>query len=243
MQRYLALFLTFSLLVQMTLPLAAFAQSTETFARITANSLNVRSGPGTTFEVVDKVTLGMELFTLREDAGWIQIELPSGATGWISTRYAELVEVTVTTPDDNPGTTPPPPPVKQQTHTSSASSGGGSSLGSFFKWSCLVGAGALGGLAAYERSQGNDTYDEYEQLVFDRKDAEADIKWDETADHDDKAQLYGIVAGSLFGVFLLQQFVFGGGGNDYDVTGQRPLPLSWNPKTNEFRASLTLARF
>ncbi len=69
MQKFLALFLTFSLLVQMILPVAAFAQTTETFARITANSLNVRSGPATSFDAIDKVTRGMELFTLRQESG------------------------------------------------------------------------------------------------------------------------------------------------------------------------------
>jgi len=244
MQRYLALFLSVVMIVQLILPAAALAQTTETYARITAKSLNVRSGPGTTFDVVDKVTLGMELFTLRREADWIQIELPSGATGWVSTRYAELIEVIVSTPADPPPTpTAPPPPEPTPTRNPQVSSGGGGGLGTFFKWTCLVGAGALGGLAFYEHSQGNDSYDEYKQLVLDNMDAEAEVKWNDANDHDDKAQLYGIVAGSLFGVFLVQQFFMGGGGNNYDTIGSKPMPLSWNPQTKEIRASVTLARF
>ena len=69
------------------------------------------------------------------------------------------------------------------------------------------------------------------------------MKWEETGDHDDKAQLYGIVAGGLFAVFLLQQFVFGGGSSSYDVVGTEPAPLRWDPQTDQFRASVTLLRF
>ena len=244
MQKSLALILTFSLLLQMMLPLVAVAQTSETFARITAKSLNVRSGPGTTFEVVGKVTVGMELLTLRQEAGWVQIELPTGATGWVSNRYVELMEVLVTRQEDSPA----PPQTTGRTQEpvqvrSSANPSEGGGFGRIIKWTCFVGAGALGGLAFYERSQGNDTYDEYEQFVLAGDDDEAEVKWNETGDHDDKAQLYGIAAGSLFGIFLLQQFVFGRGGNNYDVTSRDPLPLSYNPQTHEIRATLTLARF
>lgn len=48
--------------------------------------LNVRSGPGTEYEVVDRVNKGTHLVVQKETAEWIQVVLPNGKKGWVFSK-------------------------------------------------------------------------------------------------------------------------------------------------------------
>ncbi|MBI3960568.1 MAG: PD40 domain-containing protein [Chloroflexi bacterium] len=51
--------------------------------------LNVRSGPGTTYAIVAKLSDGVRLSLLARngDGGWVQVALEAGGFGWVSARY------------------------------------------------------------------------------------------------------------------------------------------------------------
>ena len=59
---------------------------------VSANSLNVRSGPGTDFDVIDSVKKGDQVIGLREDSGWVQVELPAGTTSTSEQQAAATKE-------------------------------------------------------------------------------------------------------------------------------------------------------
>jgi hypothetical protein len=244
MRRLVALLLVSSFLFGQLLPTIAWAQG-EGRARITANSLNVRSGPGTDFEVLGSVKKDEIVVLLRESPGWKQIQLENGTIGWVSDKYVEVVEATPAPP---PPTREPETPVAPAPDTpaprSSASGGGGSALGSIFKWSCLLGAVALGGLAYNEKTQGDDAYDEYKesrnQLPV-HQETEAEFqKFRESEDHDDTARTYAMVSGGLFVLWFAQQFVFGGGSSNYQATSS---PFTIDPANQHVQARVVLARF
>ncbi len=63
-----------------------------------SQAVNVRSGPGTNFDVAGSVSSGMELLILGQsnDGGWYNVELPNGAEGWIRSDLLAVEEVPVT---------------------------------------------------------------------------------------------------------------------------------------------------
>lgn len=75
-------------------------------AIVTANRLNVRSGPGTGYGIVGKVTRGQSLPVIERDAGsgWVHIKIP-GTTGWVSDNYVRI-EGAATTASQPALTTP-----------------------------------------------------------------------------------------------------------------------------------------
>ena len=65
--------------------------ATETFAQravVTANTLNVRSGPGTKFEVIDKLKKGDSYLIDKIEGNWVQLAWPIEA--WV---YKGLVKI------------------------------------------------------------------------------------------------------------------------------------------------------
>lgn len=213
--------------------------------RVTATSLNVRSGPGTQNAVVASVPKDGVVTVLEEQGEWCRVRLSDGREGWAAAKYLEpagdekVPEKTEPQRREEPRTEAP-----RVEKAEKPSGGGGSAFGSILKWGSLAGAVVCGGLAYSEKSKGDDTYEEYKDFYNAGKLDEAEEKWSETGDHDDKAQMYAIVGGGLFGLFLLQQFVLGGG--DDDQTGAAPardLPLAWDPRSGEVRLGVTLARF
>ncbi|MBV7327258.1 HlyD family efflux transporter periplasmic adaptor subunit [Chloroflexi bacterium TSY] len=54
--------------------------------------LNVRQGPGTSFDVIDSLHDGLSVNVLNRNADgtWIQIERSNGETGWVSADYVTL---------------------------------------------------------------------------------------------------------------------------------------------------------
>ncbi|GAB4262674.1 N-acetylmuramoyl-L-alanine amidase [Thermincola ferriacetica] len=57
---------------------------------ITATSLNVRNGPGTTYKVIATVKKGMVLKVLRQTTGWYNVVLPDGRNGWVAAGYVTV---------------------------------------------------------------------------------------------------------------------------------------------------------
>ncbi len=56
--------------------------------------LNVRKGPGTTFEKIGQVNPGETYILVSEDAaaGWYEIRLDDATTGWVTKQYARVKE-------------------------------------------------------------------------------------------------------------------------------------------------------
>ncbi len=69
---------------------------------VTATALNVRQGPGTTYSVIDLLHTGDRVLATGQNsaAGWYQITLSDGRTGWVSGLYVQEDE-------------PPPPHHKR----------------------------------------------------------------------------------------------------------------------------------
>ena len=68
---------------------------------VVAPALNVRTGPGITFAAVGYLLQGDQVTVLdyNADTDWWQVQLPDGATGWIS-GGPEYVSVSKDTPTD-----------------------------------------------------------------------------------------------------------------------------------------------
>ena len=80
-----------------------------TWYKVTASALNVRKGPGTTFDVIGLLKQNdvVEGLSLSADGAWVQIKRPSdGLTCWSSRQYLAVTSAPTTPP---PPPTPPPP--------------------------------------------------------------------------------------------------------------------------------------
>jgi putative chitinase len=84
--------------------------------RVTAaNSLNIRSGPGTEYEVEGELEHG-EVVISPDTADWLPILLEDDSIGWVSRKYVEAAPEkvcagTAATPDATPEAKPGPAPV------------------------------------------------------------------------------------------------------------------------------------
>ena len=47
------------------------------------DQINIRSGPGTTYQVVGKAQYGVVFETLQQKSGWVKVRHETGLTGWI----------------------------------------------------------------------------------------------------------------------------------------------------------------
>lgn len=56
---------------------------------ITAAGLNVRTGPGLNYSVINQVQRGDTLPVKDKAPGWLYVELPSGQYGWVMDSFAE----------------------------------------------------------------------------------------------------------------------------------------------------------
>lgn len=59
-------------------------------AIITSDQLNIRSGPGTNFDVVGQANTGDTFTIISEQDDWVQIQLESTATGWVINDYITI---------------------------------------------------------------------------------------------------------------------------------------------------------
>lgn len=67
---------------------------------VTASSLNVRTAPNTTGDVIGKLQNGHQVSVLRRENGWLLIQTAPGTEGWISGQY------TSATPESTSATQP-----------------------------------------------------------------------------------------------------------------------------------------
>lgn len=66
---------------------AAPEQNVLQMARVTANGLNVRSGPSTEYGIIHVLPAGQTVEVLSERNSWLEVKLHGGRTGWVSARY------------------------------------------------------------------------------------------------------------------------------------------------------------
>ncbi len=79
-------------------PPVAPASNPETVAVVNVSALNVRSGPGTTYERIGVISQNTTMTILKEQGEWLQIRLNNGETGWIFKEYASLNQNPVPAP-------------------------------------------------------------------------------------------------------------------------------------------------
>lgn len=84
---------------------------------VTANSLNVRSGPGTNNKVIASVKKGTVVTILDTQGDWSNVRLSNGTAGWASTQY-----ISVSTSSDNNKPSNPSAPSATKTGTVTANS-------------------------------------------------------------------------------------------------------------------------
>ncbi len=81
--------------------------TTATAGEITANSVNLRSGPGTNYTKLDKLQKMDDLTILEKSGDWYKVTaIAIKKTGYV---YASFVKVTSTSPTATPGPTTPTP--------------------------------------------------------------------------------------------------------------------------------------
>ena len=93
----LAVLFMFVLLLSLN-PASSFAAG-ET-AVVTADTLNVRGGPGTGYGVIQQTVNGDRLPVLDKSGDWVKVKLSSGASGWVA-GWLVAVEQTSTSPVSN----------------------------------------------------------------------------------------------------------------------------------------------
>jgi uncharacterized protein YraI len=84
---------------------------------VTGYALHVRSGPGTGYAVLTSIYGGtvLTLISRTYDAAWLKVILPTGAQGWVSTRYVRTSYPVINLPVEG-GTTPAPTPTPSPTY-------------------------------------------------------------------------------------------------------------------------------
>src|SRR5262245_27733590 len=76
--------------------------------------IEVRSGPGVTYEVMAKVSSGGSYVVVAQEQDWYKIQLPDGREGWIHRYYAVQVQPPTFTPS-RPIETGTAPPMSRRT--------------------------------------------------------------------------------------------------------------------------------
>ena len=59
---------------------------------VTADSLNIRSGPSTSYSIKAKVTKGTVVNLGKKSNGWYEVSLANGVSGWASGSYIEVIK-------------------------------------------------------------------------------------------------------------------------------------------------------
>ncbi|MCL6635429.1 MAG: SH3 domain-containing protein, partial [Peptococcaceae bacterium] len=100
-----ALFLL--LLMLLLKPGSSFAAG-ET-AVVSTGVLNVRSGPGTGYDVVQQVFSGDRLPLLDRSGDWVKVQLAAGGTGWVAGWLVKIRAAAPPLSETGSGTQPPAP--------------------------------------------------------------------------------------------------------------------------------------
>ena len=230
------------LAVAVSISVAAEGTGDEPLVRVSASSLNVREGPGTSHLVVGSAVRGEILALLEEREGWVRVRTEKGLVGWVSAGFVE--------PFRFPGEEPAPTSGSPEADTPGELAGeaepkrGGFWIRRALKWGSLAGAGVAGALAYKERTAGDDAYEEYKTLARNGDPTAAEPKLEKAEDHDSRAMTYLIASGVLAGAFVVQQFILGGGSEETTAEERSgPLSFHWDPVRGEARAGLLLRRF
>ena len=72
------------------------------YGKVTASTLNVRSGAGTSYSVVTKAYKGDKVELLESSNGWYKIKLSSGKVGWVSSDYITKIDNSNNTEHETP---------------------------------------------------------------------------------------------------------------------------------------------
>lgn len=72
-----------------TTPSNSNTSNTSTTLTVTGNTLRVRTGPGTGYEVVASLSKGEKVTKLGVEGEWYRIQTSDGKTGYISSQYAQ----------------------------------------------------------------------------------------------------------------------------------------------------------
>lgn len=93
-----------------TVTISLGAAENRTQIRITGSYVNIRSGPGLTYNIIEVLPRGTVVKLLTTTTSWYQVQLSNGRTGWVSASYAEPVPGNVTPPGNQepPGNDLPP---------------------------------------------------------------------------------------------------------------------------------------
>ncbi len=86
MKRIVALLLGM-IMIFLALPVIALADTVE----VTGSGVNVRTGPGTSYQSLGKLSKGAKLERIAQEAGWSQVTY-NGERAYISSRYVKAVE-------------------------------------------------------------------------------------------------------------------------------------------------------
>ncbi|QOR65652.1 SH3 domain-containing protein [Cytobacillus suaedae] len=78
------LLIVFLLVITTLLPYESNVSASEEFATINVDILNIRKGPGLSFEVVKKATRGEKYPILERKNDWLMVQLPGGSDGWLA---------------------------------------------------------------------------------------------------------------------------------------------------------------
>ncbi|MBQ1924049.1 MAG: SH3 domain-containing protein [bacterium] len=70
--------------------LAELTKQTTAKVMTASSALNVRSGPGTDYDIITGLPAGTEIDVSGEEDGWIRVNLPEYGEGYISADYAEV---------------------------------------------------------------------------------------------------------------------------------------------------------
>lgn len=89
--------------------ISVFQASTVSQVTVNANVLNVRSGPGTAYKIIDRTYRDQVLKVLGEAWGWYLVYLPDYTIGFVSSQYVKS-GAPVSTPTPTPAPTPTPVP-------------------------------------------------------------------------------------------------------------------------------------
>ncbi|WP_243149831.1 N-acetylmuramoyl-L-alanine amidase [Thermaerobacter sp. PB12/4term] len=75
-------------------------------AIVTGSLLNVRSGPGTEFDLIDRLPEGTVVHLRTKQGGWFEVQAPSGTVGWVAADYitADLTGVRIVVDPGHGGT-------------------------------------------------------------------------------------------------------------------------------------------
>ncbi|SFF99373.1 N-acetylmuramoyl-L-alanine amidase [Desulfotomaculum arcticum] len=99
-------------------------------AVVKTDGLNVRSGPGTTYNVVNQIKAGSVLEVISNSNDWYKVKLPDGNTGWVAGWLVTIEKTVNQEPAQQPAEQPPaaipqqsqsqqPTVIKQATLTAS----------------------------------------------------------------------------------------------------------------------------